>query len=163
MTSVRDIIVIAVVLFAVGISVTFAVDIGHRVNSNLLTIPVMNNSAEAKSVIEHADAAINMTDYIYLAFFIGFFIAIIIFGWLVGGLPIMAPIYFFSVILFTFVSVILQEVWKDIAANPEAIAATINIPITNFILAHLGYFMAVFGLVGIAVMFAKPKDSGVSY
>ena len=163
MTSVRDIIVIAIVLFAVGISITFAVVIGHRVNANLLTIPAMNNSAEAVSVITHADAAINMTDYIYLAFFLGFFIAIIIFGWLVGGIPILAPIYFFSVVLFTFVSIILQQVWGDIATHPEVIAGTINLPITNFILTHLGLFMAVFGLIGIAVMFAKPTNSGGNY
>jgi hypothetical protein len=155
--------IIAVILFAVGISITFAVDIGHRVNSNLLTIPVMNNSAEARSVITHADAAINMTDYIYFAFFISFFIAIIIFGWLVGGLPILAPIYFFIIVLFTFVSVVLQMVWIDIATNPQVIAATVNLPITNFILAHLGLFMAVFGLIGIAVMFAKPNSNGGTY
>ena len=51
MTSVRDIIVIAVVLFAVGISITFAVKIGHEVNSNLLTVNAVNSTPEAQEVI----------------------------------------------------------------------------------------------------------------
>lgn len=158
MSSVRDIIIIAVLLFAVGISITFAVMIGHDVNSNLLSQPSLNNSAEAVSVIQHSDAALNMTDYMYLACFIGFFIAILITGYFVGGIPIVAPIYFFVVVIFTFVSLILQGVWGDIGGSALIIAATLNLPITNFILTHLGYLMAIFGLVGILAMFAKPRE-----
>lgn len=163
MSSVRDIIIIAVILFATGISVMFAVDIGHQVNTNLLLVPTINNSAEATAVITSADAAINMTDYIYLAFFIAFFIAIIIFGWLVGGTPILAPIYFFLVIIFVFVSIVLQEIWKEIVLNPEIISTVTSIPITNFILSHLGIFMTIFGLAGIIMMYAKPNTNGVNY
>lgn len=157
MTSIRDIIIIAVVLFAVGITSFFAVDIGHRVNTNLLAINTINQSTTATAVITSADTAINMTDYIYLAFFIGFFISIIIFGWIVGGQPILAPIYFFVLVLFTFVAVILQEVYKDIAQNPQVIGSIANMPITNFILSNLGMFMAIFGLIGIVIMYAKPE------
>lgn len=160
MTSVRDIIIVVAILFAIGITVILAADIGHRVNSNLLTIPVMNNSAEAVSVIEHADAAIDMSDYTYLALFIGFFFSIIIFGWFVGGTPIVAPIYFFIVIFFVFAAVILQLVWLDMSANVELMSASVRLPITNYILSHLGYFTAVFGLAGILAMFAKPSNGG---
>jgi len=158
MTSVRDILIVAVILFAVGITVVFAVDIGHRVNSNLLTVPVMANNSNAVSVINNSDAAINQTDYIYLALFIAFFLSIVIAGWLVGGVPIAAPIYFFVVVIFGFVAVILQSVWGDIAANSQVFNATLNMPITSFILSHLGYFTVIFGLVGILVMFAKPNE-----
>jgi hypothetical protein len=163
MTSVRDILVIAIVLFAVGISILFAVNIGHRVNSNLLIIPAFNNSVTATSAINHADAAINMVDYLYLACFIAFFISIIIFGWLSSSYPILAPIYFFIVIIFVFVSIILQLAWNDIALNPQALTATASIPITAFILSHLGLFMAVFGLVGILVMFGKPQNDTTTF
>jgi hypothetical protein len=163
MTSVRDIIVIAVILFATGICITFAMMVGHRVNTNLLLQPTIANNTDAVSVITHSDAAINTTDYLYLAFFIGLFVSIIIFGYLVGGSPVFAPIYFFLVVIFTFVSVILQLAWIDLATNPEVITTMVNMPLTNFILAHLGIFMAVFGLVGIVVMFAKPQDGGTSY
>jgi hypothetical protein len=163
MSSVKDIIVIAIILFAVGITTIFAVNIGHRVNTNLLVVPAMNNSVEATSVIQHTDTAIDMMDYVYFAFFVGFFISLIIFGWLVGGLPIFAPIYFFLVIIFTFVSVILQLVWNDISLNPELTLAVVNMPLTTFILSHLGLFTAVFGLAAIAAMFAKSNSTGGAY
>jgi hypothetical protein len=162
MTSIRDIIIIAVILFAVGITTIFSVKIGHDVNTNLLSINAINSTPEAEAVIESADTAINMTDYIFLAFFIGFFISIIIFGWIVGGQPILAPIYFFILVIFTFVAVILQEVYKDIALNPQILGGVANMPITNFILANLGMFMAIFGLIGIVIMYAKPEANNGS-
>jgi len=158
MTSVRDIIIIAVLLFAVGITIVLVVNIGHRVNTNLLTVPTFNDTATAVAVIEHTDTAIDMTDYIYLALFVGFFLSIIITGWFVGGLPIAAPLYFFVVVIFTFVSIILQLAWNDIAANSSLLAASLAMPITSFILSHLGFFMAIFGLTGIILMFAKPGE-----
>jgi hypothetical protein len=163
MSSVRDIMIIAIMLFAFGLLTVFVVNISHRVNTNLLAIPVMNDSTDAVNLIEHADAAQNMMDYIYLACFLGFFISIIIFGWLVGGTPILAPVYFFIVVIFTFVSVILQLVWQEIVSNASLITTMSLLPITNFIVGHLGMFMAVFGLVGIVVMFAKPQDQSGSY
>lgn len=163
MTSVRDILVISIVLFAVGISIVFAVDIGHKVNSNLISIPVINNSAEATSVVTHADAAINMSDYIYLAGFIGFAIAIIIFGWLSSSHPIWAPIYFFILIIFVFIAIILQLVWNDIYTNPEVLVGAANLPITTFILSHLGMLMCAIGLIGILVMFGKPQNDTTTF
>lgn len=161
MTSVRDIIVISVLLFAVGITLILTTNVGHRVNAQLLITPTFNNSVDAVAVIDNADAAINSTDYIYLALFIGFFISIAVTGWFVGGHPILAPIYFFVVVIFSFVAVILQLVWGDVAANPEIFNATLVMPITSFILSNLGYFTVAMGLLGILAMFGKP--SGGNY
>ena len=159
MSAVRDILVICILLFAVGISLVLIVDLSHRINANILVAPSINDTAEAVEVIVHTEAAINQTDYIYLALFIGFFIGIMVFGYFVGGHPIMAPIYFFIVVVFAFIAVILQLVWGDIASNSELIGATVSLPITCFILAHLVYFTIVFGLLGIVAMFAKPAES----
>ena len=156
MTSVKDIIIIVILLFIVGVSLTLIVDAGHRINAKLITVPTFNTT-DTLSVINHADAAINSTDYIYLALFIGLFLSIIITGWFVGGLPIAAPIYFFVVVIFTFVSVILQQVWNDMMLNSNILSASLSLPITSFILSHLGLFTAIFGLVGILLMFAKPQ------
>jgi hypothetical protein len=160
MSSVRDILIIAILLFVSGITIFFTVDIGHKVNVQLLTTPTFNDSANAQTVIASSDAAINKVDYIYLALFIGFFISIIVTGWFVGGVPIAAPIYFFVITIFGFVAVILQQAWRDISANAQTIATTTALPITHFILSNLGYFTVVIGLVGIAAMFAKPAGQG---
>ena len=158
MTSVRDIIFISILLFVAGISIVLVVDSSHRINAQLLLTPTFLNDSNAVSVIEHTDAAINMTDYIYLALFVAFFIAIMISGWLVGSEPIVAPIYFFVVVIFTFIAIILQNVWGDIASSPYIVSTLSSLPITAYILSHLGYFMAAFGLLGILAMFAKPTQ-----
>ena len=158
MTSVRDIMVISVLLFAIGITVYFSVDIGHQVNTKLLLNPSLNSTPEAVQIINKADTAINMVDYIYLALFIGFFISLIFTGWYIGGDSIAAPIYLFIVVIFGFVSVILQNVWVEISVNDLVLDTVAALPITNFILAHLGYFTVVMGLTGIIAMFAKPKQ-----
>lgn len=159
MTSVRDIIIVAVLLFAIGVTLMFVVKVGHSVNSNLLTLPVMNSSGDAVTVINSADAAINSTDYIYLALFLGFFFSILITGYFVGGTPIMASIYFFVVVIFSFVGVILQLVWDDLSVREQLLSSVVNLPITHFILSNLGYFVAIFGLAGIFAMFAKPAEA----
>jgi hypothetical protein len=160
MTSVRDILVVAIILFVVALTTVFSVMVGHKVNSEILNVQVVNDSAEAVEVIESVDRAINMSDYVYLALFIGFFISVVMFGWFVGGTPIMAPIYFFIVVFFVFISIILQLTWIDIVSSSELISTVAVLPITNFLMSHLGYFMSVFGLVGILVMFAKPQSPG---
>jgi len=164
MTSVKDIIIVAIILFIVGLSIVFIVKAGHNINAQLLLTPTINNSAPAKSVINHVDAAINMTDYLYLALFIAFAISVIIFGWLVSGTTIMAPIYFFILILFTFISGIIQMVWIEIASTSQLTTTIAVLPITNYILSHLAFFIAILGLLGILTMYAKPyvsDNSGV--
>lgn len=159
MTSVRDIIIIAVILFIVGLSLVFVVNMNHRVFTALSNTTTFSNNTQALSVITHADTATNMSDYLYLALFIAFFISVIIFGWLVGGEPIMAPIYFVVVIIFAFVSVIIQLIWSEIVANAQLVSTMSNLPITNFIGSHLGYFVVLMGLIGIVVMYAKPSQN----
>jgi hypothetical protein len=158
MSSVRDILVICIILFAVGISLMFIVKIGHNVNTQLLNVPTFNNSISAKTVISNTDNAINSTDYIYLALFISLFIGVIMFGYMIGGTPILAPIYFFILIIFGFIGVILQMVWADIGAGSNLIATTVAMPITNYILLHLGYYAVVMGLAGILAMFMKSPE-----
>lgn len=160
MSSVLDIMVVAILLFAIGVSVLLIVDLTHRVNSKLLVTPVINSSVDAVEVVGNTEAAVNSTDYIYLALFVAFFIGIMITGYLVGGHPIFAPIYFFVVIVFTFIAVILQLVWGDLSLQPEFLGAGLNMPLTLFILSNLGYITAVTGLLGILAMFAKPQSPG---
>lgn len=158
MTSVRDIIVIAILLFAVGLTLLLVVNMGHRINDQLLQTPTFNTSTTASEVITSADTAIDSTDYIFLSLFIGFFISVAITGWFVGGVPILAPIYFFVVTIFSFIGVILQLVFQDVSSNANIISATANLPVTTFILTNLGYFTVAMGLLGIIAMFAKPSQ-----
>jgi hypothetical protein len=159
MADIQDILTIAIVLFIVGIATLFVVKIGHEINSNLLLVPVINNTEGAVAIINSTDVAVNMSDYIYLALFLSFFIGLIISAWYIGGEPILAPIYFFVLIFFTFVSVIIQQVWIQVSTNSQTLTTIAQLPITNFILSHLGYFTAIFGLISIVIMFGKAREN----
>lgn len=160
MTSVTDIIVLSIIVFAVAIILGVTVIASHNINTQILTVPTFNDSTPAKNVINSADTAIDYTDYIYMTMFIGFFLSILITGYFISGIPIAAPIYFFVVIFFTFISIIFQYVWYDLMASSSLVSIATYLPITNFIVSHLAYFMAVFGLAGILIMFAKPTQVG---
>jgi len=158
MTSVRDIIIIAVILLAIGIVIATVVYISHTINAALVSNPIIANNTLAVSVISSADVTINYMDYLYLVGFLAFFIALVVTSWFAASHPIFSVIYFVVVIFFTFFSVILQYVWSVVASDPFYVSALVSLPITNYILSHLAYFMAVFGLVGILLMFAKSSS-----
>jgi hypothetical protein len=163
MANIEDILTISIVLFIVGVATMFIVKTGHEINSNLANVPIMNNTPGATTIIDSADTAVNMSDYIYLALFISFFVGLIIGAWYIGGEPILAPIYFFVLIFFTFVSVIIQKVWVQISQNSNVITTLAQLPITNYILSHLGYFTAIFGLISIVIMFGKARENTYGY
>lgn len=156
MSSIRDVLLITIVLFATGIAVYFSVNIGHQVNAHLYNVSVINNSAEAVSAVQHADTAINMMDYIYFVSFIALMLGIMITGWFISGVPILAPIYFFILIVFAFVGVVIQNVWGDMTTNAILGSQLGNLPLTNFILTHLGYFSVGIGLLSMIILFGKP-------
>ena len=159
MANIEDILTVVVVLFVVGIATFFIVKVGHDINDNLKLVPAINDTAAAVELLDDTDRAINMNDYIYLGLFLAFFFGLIITAWFVGGTPILAPIYFFILIIFTFVGVLLQNVWTDVSTNGDLLITAAQLPITNYILGHLGYLTAIFGIVSIIIMFAKPPEA----
>ncbi len=163
MTSVRDLMFISIILLVVGIALFSVVKVSHIINANLLLTPIINSSSEASAVLGAADTVVDASDYMYLAALIGFFLGIIILGWFMSSHPVLSVIYFILVVVFTFVSTIFQYVWVEYASSPDMIGTVANLPITYFILSNLAYFIAVFGLVGILVMFAKPTISEGNY
>lgn len=151
----QDIMWIAIVLFTVAIGVLIVIFVGHNVVGQVKTIGVVANNTQAVSVLNNSQAAMDYSDYIYLGGFIGFFISLIVFAYFIGGYPVMSVIYFILLIIFGFISVILQNVWTYLIARPTFVATITAIPITNFIMLHLAYFMIIFGLISMTVMYSK--------
>lgn len=160
MVSVRDIIIITIILLVIGIAITLVVYMSHIVTAQLKAVPIIANDSKAVEIIDSGDEAIDLSDYIYLCGFIAFFIAIIITGWFSSTHPVFSVIYFIIVILFTFIAVILQYAWNTLAASALFLSTLPHLPITFFILSHIAYFTAVMGLVGILFMFAKKENGG---
>lgn len=160
MVSVRDILVIAVLLLVIGIAITAVVYTSHIIIDQFRTVDVFINNTEVSNVLDAGDTAIDSSDYIYFVSFLAFFIAICVTGYFAATHPVFSVIYFIIVVIFVFVSVILQFVWDNLSTSPMFVSTLPNLPLTNFILTHLAYFVAVFGLVGILLMFAKKSNEG---
>jgi hypothetical protein len=157
MTSVRDIILVAVVLFAVAISILVTVNISHKTLSNIHANPIFNNTPQAALALDKGDASLDYTDYVYFSAFLGIFLAIIIFGYLVGGLEVFSVIYFFLLIIFVVISYILQESWKTLVNSSDFVITAAALPLTNFIVSNLALMICIMGLVGLLAMYAKPQ------
>ena len=157
MSGVTDIIVISIILFSVGVALLVTVYVGHTVIADLKVQSSFNSSSQAVSVLNNSNTAINYTDYDYLGGFIGFFIMLIVTGYFVVGYPILSVIYYIVLILFGFISVILQNVWIYIISQPAFSSTSTTIPITNYIMMHLAYFMVAFGLIAMVVTYAKAQ------
>jgi len=88
---------------------------------------------------------------------IAFVLAIIITGWLVGGNPIFAFIYFIVLVILVAVSAIFSFTWNKLTTT--ALFGTLvadKFPAIDFILSNFPVFIAIIGFIGLMVMFAKP-------
>ena len=120
---------------------------------------VNSSSAAVSTVSDVKDLANTRLDYVVFVILIGLTLAIIVTGWLVGGNPIFAWIYFIVLVIFVAVSSVLSYTWNEL--SNKAIFGTLaadSFPITDFILQNFPSIMAVIGFIGMIVMFAKPSD-----
>ena len=151
----RDIMVIAIILFVVGIGLLVTVFTGNTVINKVKVQTTIANNSNSVTVLNNSQQAINYSDYAYLGGFIGFFISLLVFAWFVPGYPVLSIIYFILLILFGFISVIFQNVWSYIISQQAFSSTVVNIPITSYICSHLAYFMVVFGLISMTIMYSK--------
>jgi hypothetical protein len=156
--NIEDVITSVVILFAVAFAIVLVINAGHRVNTALYNVPTFNNSAEVRAVISSSDTALDKMDYVYMGLFIGLFLGLMIGAYFVGGIPILAPIYFFILILFSFIGIVLQKVWISSMEHASFVGTIANLPITNYIISHLGYFTVVIGLVSMVLMYVREEE-----
>lgn len=158
MASARDVVFAAAIFFILGI-IFFVVNfVTNTAVNNLIQVPAFNNTAVAKTALtDTQDVANTRFDGIFLAFFFGFILTILITGWFVGGNPIFMVFYFIVTVVAVLVSMIFANTWYDVTTNTVIFGTTINnMPITNHILSYLPVYIAVIGIMGMIVMFSKP-------
>jgi hypothetical protein len=157
MASVRDILFIAVIFFALGIGMLVL----HNVSStifNSMQHSAVNESDTAVIAIQNAEKVNTRFDMVMTTVFIGLCLTIMITGWLVGGHAIFMFIYFLVVVVGVILSAILANVWESVTVVPVLALSVSALPITNHIISALPYYVAVVGTIGIIVMFAKPNE-----
>lgn len=158
--SARDVILIIVVVFVMGIAAFIMNYMGNTAITQMVNTPAINESTEAVTALNSATDVNNRFDYIVFGCFIGFVLAMMITGWLVGGHPIFMFIYFIFVIIAVVVAVVLSNTWEMVSTSSVFGTTIANFTITNHLLTNMPIYAAVIGILGLIVMFAKPFIAG---
>lgn len=156
----RDIILIGVIVFFLGTGFFILHNVMGKVVDTMTNSTGFNESSMAVDALDDIKNVTNKLDYVVFVVFIGSCLALIIGGFLVGGLPVFMFIYFLVIIIGVVLSVILSNVWESITTNAALTATLASFPICNHLLLHLPIYTAVVGFVGIVAMFAKPFALG---
>ena len=169
MASVRDVILVGVMLFVTGI-VFLTIHFATKVMvTNIVLAPAANqtNAPDAYKAFTDMNTSIDKLDYLIFACFIGMVLAIMVSGYFVGGNPVFMIFYFLILVIGVVFSMVLSNVWHTVAT--DTIFATIlpgysptgSFPITNNLLSYLPMYTTVIGLLGMVVMFSRPVAENI--
>ena len=160
MASARDVILIGILLFIVGIGLFVINYATNTMVDELVSIPAINSSTEARQAFtDTQDMANSRFDYIVFGLFIGLVLGFIIAGYFVGGQPIFMFFYFLLTVIGVFTSMVLANAWNDITTQLVFGTTINNLPIANNLMTYLPIYTTVIGILGIIVMFIKPMVS----
>jgi hypothetical protein len=160
--SVEDIGAIAVVVFASAIILFVIGSLGISIAQNMATQIVFNNTNSQAQFAGMQNTSLKL-DWVFLGIFIGLLLAMIITAWFIAGNPIFLILYFLAVIIFTVISFFLSNFWESFTVTGFFSTMIGYYPIMNFVMLRLPYFVAICGMIGLVVMFAKPRDDGGGY
>lgn len=151
--SIRDLFIIFAVLFGLGTGFLILVKV-----MDIFTNKISNTALVEQPYTNETFTAVNnlvqtKTDYIFLAIFFGFVLAIIITGYFASAHPVFMIFYILGLILLGIVGGIFSYVWDRFSQTSELISYLNNIPITNFILQNFVLFTVVIGFMGLVVMY----------
>ena len=152
----RDVILVAVVLFTFGMAFFVINFVGNTMNTNLVAVATINESDAAVNAFGSMADTVDRLDYVLFALFLGLVLALIVTAWFVGGYPIFMFIYFLVIVVGVVISAVLANVWESVTSEVVFGATIANFPITNNLISNLPIYVAVVGFIGIVVMFAKP-------
>lgn len=159
--SARDIIVFGVVMFSVALMMFIANFALNTTIDGLLANPTINSSGnETISALQSTQDVVNKFDYVVAGVFIALVLGVLITGWFIGGYPIFMAIYFLFNVVAVIISGILSSFWNSFSLASVFGSTFSNFPITNQIMANLQLYVAIVGIIGIVVMFAKPYFQG---
>lgn len=158
--SAADTLFIAAFIFAIGIALFLTHYTMTSTYDIMVESPEINSSANAITTLGGVPTVTARFDYIILAMLIGLSLAMIITGFLVGGVPIFMFFYFIIVGLAVVISTIFANVWESVTNTSALVATLASFPMANHILLNLPYYISIIGFIGIVVMFAKPYIMG---
>jgi hypothetical protein len=155
----RDVIFAGAILFILAIGFFIITFTSNTITNALTTNERFNESQQAVDAMESANTAVQRSDYVFLGVFFALMLGLVITGWFIGGIPIFMFIYFLVTVVAVVFAAIGSNIWQ--AITPASVFGTTVslLPITNHILSYLPFYVALFGTIGVIVMFAKPEEN----
>ena len=154
----RDIVLIGVVIFALGIGFLIFHYISNTAFDVMLANPDLNSSATTVSVFQATKTTLNMMDYIITAVFIGLLLALMIGAWFISGYPIFMVLYMIVGAIGIVAGAIMSNIWEQVSQSSNFIATLGSFTITNHLLTYLPIYVTGAYIIGVIVMFAKPQE-----
>ena len=158
--SARDIVVVSVILLVTAIILIISSYLTTTVLNKAENVSAFNSSARAIQSMESIKGQLARWDYIFFAVFVGLMLGLIISGWLVQANPIFALGYILFIAFGIFVSPILSNVYYAFVTESLFVTTAATMPLMNYVMLKLPYFIAIFGILGLVLMFSKPYIVG---
>ena len=154
----RDVMFISVLIFALAIGVFVLHHTAGSIVSGMVGVGSINESNTTVTVLRDFETATNGFDYFVIGTFFASVIGLIVTGWFVGGKPIFMFFYFLVVVIAVITSMLLSNVWETTTTASVFGTRISFFPLTNHLMNNLPLYIAIVGVIGIIVMFAKPQE-----
>lgn len=153
---IQDVALAMIILFVASIMfLTVKYSYGEFVDRAINNTHI-NESQAAVTAFQDTNALTDRFDYIVFVLLMGFTLAILISGWLVGGHPLFSFIYFLALVIIVAVSSVLSFVWFKVSTLNIFTDTISGMPLINLILSNFPVYITIVGLLGMLVAYAKP-------
>jgi hypothetical protein len=157
--AVKDVILISILLVSIGVTLFLLGYVNHKIIDGITNTTIMDENPNVQASIRVYNTQVNpKLDYLFLAVFIGLVFGLMVSAWFIDSHPIFMVLFIIVLIIGVAMSTILANFWETIANNIIFENNISNYPITNHILLNLPYYLAVIGVIGMIVVFGKPKN-----
>ena len=158
--SAQDLIVIPAILLLSAFVFFIVKFSSSTIVTQIIAVPTIANNTRAVETFNNIETSTNRYDYLFFGLFLGLFLSVLITGWYVGGDALFAVIYFLVACISVVGSMIMANVWYDVA-NSSIFGVTLaSMPITNHILTNLPVYVSVMAIMGLIAMFSRTFIGG---
>lgn len=151
----KDSIVIPVILFTAIMGFFVMNWMSHTITTKASASGI-NSSQRAITAMTQMTSATDKADYIFGAVFFGLIFSIMISSFFINASEIFIFFYFLITAVGVFISAVFSNAFT-VFVQTSVFGSTINnFPIANHIMMHLPYYVAVTGIIGMIILYAKP-------
>jgi len=146
-------------IFALGIFCLVCVYTYSQFVDTAKSTEVFNQTQQAIDAFEDVEDVQDMWDYVIVAIFIGFALAMVILGYFLDVSTVFFPFYIIILLVGVLLSAVLSYTWIQVSDQAIFTAIkTASFPITNHILTNLPTYFIIIGALGLMVTYAKTRS-----